>query len=142
MQLNPYLNFDGNAEEAFNFYKKIFGGEFTSLMRFSDMPEGEDKPVEEEANRIMHIALPIGDTSILMASDISSANGMQLIEGNNNYITISPDSLEETERLYEQLSEGGNIEMPLQKMFWGSYFASFKDKFGIEWMIDYAESTS
>lgn len=142
MQLNPYLNFDGNAEEAFNFYKKIFGGEFTSLMRFSDMPEGEDKPIEEEANRIMHISLPIGDTSILMASDISSANGMQLIEGNNNYITISPDSLEETERLYEQLSEGGDIEMPLQKMFWGSYFASFKDKFGVEWMIDYAESTS
>ncbi len=139
MKINPYLNFNGNAEEAFNFYKSVFGGEFTAVMRFSDVPNEEHQVSDEEANKIMHISLPVGD-AILMASDISESQGMKLVEGNNNYICLSPEDVAEGKRLFEKLSESGTVEMPYEKMFWGSYFASFKDKFGVCWMIDVAAS--
>lgn len=138
MKVNPYLNFDGTAEQALNFYKQVFGGEFQTVMRFSDMPQGEHPIADEEKNRIMHMALPLGD-SMLMASDTSPSMGHVLIEGNNNYVSLAPDSLEETQRIFDELSKGGEVEMPLQLMFWGDYFASFTDKFGVKWMLSFHE---
>ncbi len=136
MKISPYLNFDGNAEEAFNFYKSIFGGEFSYIMRFKDMPSGETPMPEEEGNRIMHISLPLAGGDSLMASDTSSAQGDKLIHGNNNYISLQPDSVDEARELFNKLSQGGKVEMPFEKMFWGDYFASFADKFGVLWMIN------
>ncbi|MEE6187624.1 VOC family protein [Niabella digestorum] len=136
-KLNPYLNFDGKAEEAFNFYKSVFGGEFLGpVTRMSELPGTENLP-ENEKNRIVHIALPIGN-DILMASDILPSAGHKLIEGNNNYISIFPDSREEADRLFNALSEGGVVEMPMADQFWGAYYGSFTDKFGVRWMINYS----
>jgi PhnB protein len=141
-KLNPYLNFDGKAEEAFNFYKSVFGGEFKGpINRMSDAP-GTENLSDEEKNRVMHVALPIGDGNTLMASDIIPSMGHKLIKGNNNYISLSPESREEAERLFNGLSAGGNIEMPLDDMFWGAYYGSFEDKFGIHWMVNYEKSPS
>lgn len=140
ISLNPYLNFNGTSEEAFNFYKSVFGGEFRALMRFSDTPEGDKMPPELR-NKIMHIALPIGN-NVIMATDALESLGQHLVEGNNSYISVSPDSLEETRRLFDALSAGGEVEMPLEKMFWGAWFASFKDKFGTRWMLDFSEQHS
>lgn len=134
--MNPYLNFDGKAEEAFNFYKSVFGGEFSGVHRMADMPHGENLP-ENEKNRIMHISLPINEHATLMASDIIPSAGHVLNEGNNVHISLHPSSREETEHLFNGLSEGGSIEMPLEDTFWGAYFGSFKDKFGIYWMVNF-----
>lgn len=141
MTVNPYLNFDGNAKEAMDFYKSVFGGEFAVVQKFSDMPPGPgSKPSPEEANRIMHIALPIGKDGMLMASDIAPSMGHKLTIGNNIYISLNPESKEEGERLYKGLSDGAKkIEMEFAKMFWGGWFGSFTDKFGICWMINYQE---
>jgi len=136
-KLNSYLNFDGNAEEAFNFYKSIFGGEFMGgVMKMGEMPGAENVP-ESEKNRVMHVALPITGGDLLMASDIMPSAGHKLIVGNNNYICISPESREEADRLFNGLSAGGEVEMPMEDQFWGDYFGSFKDKFGVCWMISY-----
>ena len=131
---NPYLNFSGNTEEAFNFYKSVFGGEFAMLMRFRDIPEN-DKIPPDARDKIMHIALPIGNGNVLMATD--ALLGQTLVQGNNYYLSISADSKEEADTLYTKLSAGGKIEMPLQDTFWGAYYGSFADKFGIQWMISY-----
>lgn len=132
-KLNPYLNFDGNCEDAFNYYKKVFGGEFSNFSRMSYLT-GEYIP-EEDSNLIMHVSLPFnGD--ILMGSDIPSSMKTQFKSGNNNYISIEPDSREEADRLFNELSDGGEIEMPMEEMFWGDYFGSFRDRFGIWWMIN------
>ncbi|RJR14874.1 VOC family protein [Candidatus Microgenomates bacterium] len=140
MKLNPYLNFDGNAREAFEFYKQVFGGEFGMVQTFAEMPTDENfKLSEEEKNLIMHISLPIGDGQVLMASDISKAQGMKLLVGNNNYISLTPDSMEEGKRLFQELSKNGTVEMPYEKQFWGDYFGSFKDKYGVGWMINFHE---
>lgn len=139
ISLNPYLNFPGTSEEAFTFYKSVFGGEFRAVMRFSETPDGEKMPAELR-DKIMHISLPIGN-NVIMATDAFESLGHKLVEGNNSYISISPDSLEETRRLFVALSEGGQVEMPLEKMFWG-WFASFKDKFGTRWMLDFNEEHS
>ena len=139
IKINPYLNFAGNTEEAFNFYKSVFGGKFTQVQRFKDIPKSEQPMPESETERIMHIALPIGDDTVLMGSDISEKMGMKLTVGNNNYISLHPDSKKDAERLFKKLSSGGKVEMPLAKMFWGAYFASFADKFGVLWMINYEE---
>lgn len=133
---NPYLNFDGQAEEAFNFYKSVFGGEFAALMRMTDAPGTENLP-ENEKNRLMHVALPLNDTTILMASDCVPSAGHVLKPGNNMYININTDSREEADRLFNGLSAGGEIEMPMEDMFWGDYFGSFKDKYQIQWMINF-----
>lgn len=135
MQLNPYLNFDGNAEAAFRFYQSVFGGEL-SIQRMSDVSD-LDNITDEEKNRLMHVSLPLSNGQLLMASDCLPSHGHVLKPGNNSYISISPDSREEAERLYEALSEDGEVEMPLQDMFWGDYFASFKDKFEVHWMINF-----
>jgi PhnB protein len=134
--VSPYLNFNGNTEEAFNFYKSVFGGEFLSVMRFKDNPEcGEMTDADKE--RIMHISLPIGDGAVLMGTDSLESLGQKLTLGNNFYICLSPDTKEEADKLFNGLSAGGKIEMPIQDMFWGAYWGSFTDKFGVQWMINY-----
>ncbi|NCA86998.1 MAG: VOC family protein [Clostridia bacterium] len=136
MKVNPYLNFDGQAEEAFNFYKSVFGGEFSGIMKMKEAPGTENLP-EDEQNRIMHISLPVGKDTVLMASDIFPSMGQKLVIGNNNYISLHPRSREEADRLFNGLSAGGRIEMPMEDQFWGDYFGSFTDKFGIGWMVNY-----
>ncbi|HYH57103.1 MAG TPA: VOC family protein [Anseongella sp.] len=136
-RINPYLNFDGTAEEAFNFYRSVFGGEFSGVHRMSETP-GSDQLPENERNRIMHISLPIDDHTTLMASDIMPSMDQRLNVGNNVYISIHPESREEADRLFEGLSGGGEIEMPMEDQFWGDYFGSFIDKFGIRWMVNYS----
>ena len=135
-KLAPYLNFDGTCQEAFNFYKSIFGGEFSSRHSMSDTPHAEGLP-ENERNRIMHISLPINENTTLMASDILPSAGHTLNEGNNVHLSLHPDSREEADRLFNGLSAGGKVEMPLQDTFWGAYYGNFKDKFGIQWMINF-----
>src|SRR5687768_2597907 len=131
--INPYLNFNGNTEEAFNFYKSVFGGEFLALMRFKDNPGCGDMS-ESDKDKVMHIALPIGNGNAIMATDALESMGQKLNVGNNVYIALSPDSKDEAERLFKGLSAGGKIEMPLQDMFWGALYGSFTDKFGVQWM--------
>lgn len=135
--MHPYLNFDGKAEEAFNFYKSVFGGEFTFFAKMGDTPES-DKLTEEEKNRVMHVALPINEHTILMASDCVPSAGHILKEGNNMYINLNAESREDADRLFNGLSVGGTIEMPMDDMFWGDYFGSFKDRFGIQWMVNFS----
>jgi len=137
---NTYLNFKGNCEEAFNFYKSVFGGEFNYIGKFGDMPAQEGQTMsEEEANKIMHVSLPIG-TSILMGSDTGGEWAPTFIQGNNFSISIGAESKEEADRLYEGLSDGGKATMPMADTFWGDYFGMFEDKFGINWMISYNEN--
>lgn len=139
MKINIYLNFAGNTEEAFNFYKSVFGGEFTSVVRFKDMPvEGMKIPKEDE-NKIMHIGLPIGKDSVLMATDALESLGQKLNQGNNFYISIHPDNRQEADRLFTTLSAGGTVEMPMADQVWGDYYGSFKDKFGVQWMINHSK---
>ncbi|RVU01405.1 VOC family protein [Mucilaginibacter limnophilus] len=135
MVINPYFNFNGNTEEAFNFYKSVFGGEFIMVMRFSDSPEAGNVPPGTE-NMIMHIALPVGN-NILMGTDAPDTMGFKLNMGNNIYMTLSPDSREQTDELFAKLSEGGSVDQPLQDMFWGAYFGTCTDKFGVLWMFSY-----
>ena len=134
MQVNPYLNFNGNSEEAFNFYKSVFGGEFATVMRFKDNPQCADL-TEADKERIMHIALPLNGGGMLMASDALESFGQKLNAGNNFYISLSPASREEADRLFAGLSDGGNVEMPMSDMFWG-YFGCFADRFGVQWMLN------
>ena len=134
IKLNPYLNFDGNCEEAFNYYKNVFGVEFSYFSRMSDI-ENQELP-EEDQNLVMHVSLSLGN-DILMGSDVSSSMKSMFKQGNNNYISLMPTSREEADRLFQELSAGGEVEMPMEEMFWGDYFGSFRDKFGIYWMINY-----
>lgn len=137
-KFNTYLNFAGNTEEAFNFYKSVFGGEFSSVVRFKDMPmEGVNIPKEDE-NKIMHIGLPIGKDNVLMATDALTSMGQKFVQGNNVHISIHPDSKEEADRIFNALSAGGTIEMPIADQMWGDYYGSFKDKFGVQWMVNYS----
>jgi PhnB protein len=135
-QINPHINFNGNAEEAFNFYKSVFGGEFAKIMRFKDLASAEFPVAENEANKIMHIALPIGK-NILMANDVPEILGSVNENENRSKISISAESREEADKLFNGLSAGGTIEMPISDSPWGSYFGMFRDKYGIEWMVDY-----
>jgi PhnB protein len=138
--INPYINFNGNTEEAFNFYKSVFGGEFAALMRFGEMPGCDEvsgnKMSDEDKSKIMHIALPIGD-SVLMATDALESMGQKLTEGNNFSISVSADSKEEADQVFTQLSGGGAVEMPIGDTFWGAYFGMCRDKFGINWLVNY-----
>jgi len=137
-QINPYIHFNGNAEEAFKFYKSVFGGEFAMVMRFKDMPGNPDHPIpESEANKIAHIALPIGKSDVLMASDTPEFMGKHNENETRSKISISAEAKEEADLLFTGLSEGGEIEMPIADSPWGSYFGMFRDKYGIEWMVDY-----
>ncbi|MEP7146682.1 MAG: VOC family protein [bacterium] len=129
--INPYLNFKGNTEEAFNFYKSIFGGEFTVVMRFKDLPPEAAVP-GSDPEKIMHIALPIGKETILMGNDVAETT-----IGNNFFISINMHSEGEADLIFKGLSAGGKVTMPMQKVFWGAYFGMFKDKFDIQWMVSF-----
>ena len=134
--INPYFNFLGNTEEAFNFYKSVFGGEFTTFQRFKDVP-GSEQMSDTDKEKIMHVALPIGGGNILMATDALESAGHKVTMGNNINISINAESEAEADKVFNGLSAGGKIEMPLQKTFWGAYFGMFEDKFGIKWMVNY-----
>jgi PhnB protein len=136
--INPYLNFPGTTEEAFKLYKSVFGGEFSSVQRMKDTPDADKVPAADR-DKIMHIALPIGNGIRLMASDSVESMGHKYTAGNNYYLSINVDSKQEADRVFNGLSKGGKIEMPMQKMFWGEYFGMFADKFGIQWMVSFAE---
>jgi PhnB protein len=142
-RVSTYLNFPGNTEEAFNFYKSVFGGEFGHIARFGEMPPTEGCPPLPEAakNLILHIELPILGGYVLMATDSPDCLGMSVQPGNNVHINLEPDTRAETERLFNALSEGGKVSMPLQDMFWGAYFASFTDRYGINWMVNCANQS-
>ena len=134
--INPHINFNGNAEEAFLFYKSVFGGEFRSIVRFKELSSPDFPVPEKEADKIMHIALPIGN-SILMANDVPEIMGRTNENENRSKIVISAESKEEADKLFNGLSVGGQIEMPMDNSPWGSYFGMFRDKYGIEWMVEY-----
>jgi PhnB protein len=139
--INPYINFNGNAEEAFNFYKSVFGGEFESVVRFKDL-EGPEFPVpEEDADKIMRIVLPIGGNT-LIANDVPASLGPVNEKENRSKIAISAETKEEADKLFNGLSEGGEVEMPMAESPWGTYFAMFRDKFGIEWTVEFNSSTA
>ncbi len=135
-QINPHINFNGNAEEAFTFYKSVFGGEFAKIIRFKDLEMPGMTLSDKEAQKIMHIALPIGK-NVLMANDVPDFMGPTNENENRSKISISAESREEADKLFNGLSEGGQIEAPIGDSPWGSYFGMFRDKFGIEWMVDY-----
>ncbi|MDP4262683.1 MAG: VOC family protein [Bacteroidota bacterium] len=137
--VNPYLNFPGNTEEAFNFYKSVFGGEFITLQRFKDTPEADRVP-QNLKEKIMHISLPIGKGNVLMATDALESMGHKVSAGTNFHLSINADSEEETKKLFTALSAGGKVTMPLDKMFWGAYFGMCTDKFGIQWMVSYDQN--
>lgn len=137
-QINPHINFNGNAEEAFHFYKSVFGGEFKRLVRFKDMAGAEFPMAESEKDRIMHIALPIGG-NLLMGNDVPEFMGRVNERENRSKIAVSAKNREEADRLFNGLSAGAEIEMPMADSPWGSYFGMFRDKYGIEWMVEYDE---
>ena len=134
--VNVYLNFMGNTEEAFNFYKSVFGGEFSMFQRFSDTPVAAQMP-EGDRSKIMHVTLPVGNGTVIMGTDALESQGHTLTTGTNFSIAIAPDTLEEGQKLFNGLAEGGKVGMPMEKMFWGAYFGQLTDKFGIQWMVNY-----
>ncbi len=134
--INPHINFNGNAEEAFEFYRSVFGGEFKKIVRFKDLPGAEEKVAKHEMNKIMHIALPIGK-NILMANDVPESMGRVSENENRSKIVINAESREEADKLFAGLSAGGDVEFPIGDSPWGSYFGMFRDKFGIEWMVEW-----
>ena len=140
-RVNTYLNFTNNTEEAFNFYKSIFGGEFSGggIARFSDIPpmEGAPEISESDKNLVMHIELPILGGHTLMGTDAPESMGFKVNMGNNVHVSLEPDSREETKNLFDALSAGGKVTMDLQDMFWGAYYGSCVDKFGVQWMFNF-----
>jgi PhnB protein len=138
--INPHINFNGNAEEAFTFYKSVFGGEFTKIIRFKDLAGPEFKVAKNEENKIMHIVLPIGKGSMLMANDVPEIMGKTNENENRSKIVISAESKEEADKLFNGLSVGGQIEGPIGDSGGGSYFGCFRDKYGIEWIVEFAQN--
>jgi PhnB protein len=134
--IHPHINFNGNAEEAFNFYKSVFGGEFAQVMRFKDLQNPELTLSESEADKIMHISLTIGG-NLLMGNDVPEHMGRTNEHENRSKIVITAESKEEADKLFNGLSAGGQVEMPIGESPWGSYFAMFRDKYGIEWMVNF-----
>ncbi|RPI73020.1 MAG: VOC family protein [Ignavibacteriales bacterium] len=135
--INTYLNFPVNTEEAFNFYKSVFGGDFAGgINRFGDMPESGNVS-ESDKNKIMHVGLPVGKNNMLMATDALESMGQKLDFGNNVHLSLEADNKEEADKLFKSLSEGGKVTMPLADAFWGAYFGMLTDKFGVHWMVNY-----
>jgi PhnB protein len=136
--VNIYLNFNGNCEEAFNFYKSVFGGEFPYIGRFGEMPPSDDYTVpEEDKQKVMHVSLPIGEGTTIMGSDTGAQWAPGFVQGNNFSVSVNAASKEEAEKLFNSLSEGGNVTMPLAKTFWSENFGMLTDKFGINWMVSF-----
>lgn len=143
-KVSTYLNFPRQTEEAFNFYKSVFGTEFADgIHRLSEVPpqEGQPQMPEEDKNLVMHVELPILGGHVLMGTDAPESMGFKVVNGNNMYINLQPDTRIETKRLFDELSAGGKVEMELQQMFWGDYFGSCKDKFGVQWMFNCSSKT-
>ena len=141
-KVSTYLNFPRTTEEAFNFYKSVFGGEFVGgINRMGQVPADPSRPpmAEADKNLVMHVALPILGGHMLMGTDAPESMGFKVNMGNNVYINLEPDSKEEADRLFAALSAGGKAEMPMQDMFWGDYFGSLTDKYGVQWMINYSK---
>jgi PhnB protein len=136
-QINPHVNFNGNAEEAFTFYKSVFGGEFTKIIRFKDLASAEFPVAKKEENKIMHIALSIGKDSMLMANDVPEIMGRTNENENRSKIVVSAESKAEADKIFNGLSVGGEIEGPIGDSPWGSYFGCFRDKYGIEWIVEF-----
>ncbi|MCI0416429.1 VOC family protein [bacterium] len=134
--INPYLSFAGNTEEAFQFYKSVFGGDFSAVMQWKDLPDA-GKVSDAERQKIMHISLPISEKNILMASDALESRGEKIVAGNNFYLAVNTESKEEANKIFKGLSAGGTVILPQQNTFWGSYFGMLTDKFGIQWMVSY-----
>jgi PhnB protein len=139
--INPYINFNGNAEEAFNFYKSVFGGEFEKIVRFKDLQSSGFPVSENEANKIMRIVLPIGGNT-LIANDVPESMGRVSENENRSKIAVSTQSREEADKIFAGLSVGGVVEMPMDKSPWGTYFAMFRDKYGIEWTVEFDPTES
>src|ERR1700753_1237574 len=135
--INPWINFNGNAEEAFTFYKSVFGGEFTRILRFKDLANEHFQPSESEANKVMTIALPIGKHNVLMANDVPEFMGRVSESENRSKIVVSAESREEADKIFNGLSAGGDIEGPIGDSPWGTYAGMFRDKYGIEWIVDF-----
>ena len=136
--INPWINFNGNAEEAFTFYKSVFGGEFAKVIRFKDLASPEFTVAEKEENKIMLISLPIGKSNMLMANDVPEIMGRVNENENRSKISVSTESKEEADKLFNGLSAGGTVEGPMGDGPWGSYFGMFRDKYGIEWIIEFS----
>jgi PhnB protein len=139
--INPWINFNGNAEEAFTFYKSIFGGEFTKIIRFKDLASAEFPVPDAEAEKIMLITLPIGKNNVLMANDVPAVMGEVSEEENRSKISVSTESKEEADTIFNGLSEGGQVEFPMGDSPWGTYFGMLRDKYGIEWMVEFSAVT-
>ena len=138
-RVSTYLNFADKTEEAFTFYKSVFGGEFEGgINRFGEVPPAEGMPplAEDDRNLVMHVALPILGGHVLMGTDAPASMGFHVTPGNNVYINLEPDTRAEADRLFAALSEGGRVEMPMQEMFWGAYYGSLADRYGVQWMIN------
>jgi len=137
--INPYINFNGNAEEAFTFYKSVFGGEFATIVRFKDLESPEFPVPAANADKIMRIALPIGD-NVLIANDVPPELGTVNERENRSKISVSADSRDEADKIFNGLSIGGEIEMPIAESPWGTYFAMFRDRYGIEWTVEFTDT--
>ncbi len=137
--INPWINFNGNAEEAFTFYKSVFGGKFKNIIRLKDIASPDFPVAETDENKIMRISLPIGKDNVLIANDIPAFMGKVNENENRSKISISTESKEEAERLFNGLSLGGTVEMPMSDSPWGTYFGMFRDKYGIEWIIEFTK---
>jgi len=135
--INPWINFNGNAEEAFTFYKSVFGGDFTKIIRFKDLASAEFQIPENEANKIMYIALPIGKHNVLIANDVPEFMGKVSENENRSKIAVSAESREEAEKIFNGLSAGGDVEGPIGDTPWGTYAGMFRDKYGIEWIVEF-----
>ncbi|MCM8568526.1 VOC family protein [Gramella jeungdoensis] len=137
--VNIYLTFNGDCKEAFDFYKSVFGGEYTNISTFGDMPPQEDMPPisNEDKDKIMHVSLPISKETMLMGSDTGGEWAKNFKKGNNFSISVNTASKQDADRIFNKLSDGGKITMPMDNTFWGSYFGMFSDKFGINWMVSF-----
>lgn len=137
ISVNPYLNFKGNTEQAFTFYREVFGGEFSTLIRFRDFPDNSMGVAEDELDKIAHIALPLGKHNLLMANDVATTWGRPFTQGNHCYLSLEAETPAEGERIFNALSQNGTVEMPLQETEWAELFGICIDQFGVQWMINY-----
>jgi PhnB protein len=136
--LNPYLNLPGTTEEAFTFYKSVFGGEFKSVVRYKDTPEAE-KLTPQDRNKLMHISLPIGKDNLLMGTDVLESMGQKISTGDNIHLSVHTESKAEADRIFKALFVGGKVDLPIGDMFWGDYFGMGKDRFGVQWMVNFSQ---
>jgi len=143
MRIHAYLNFDGRTEEAFRFYAEVLGGNLTEIHRFGSIPQdGSFELTSEQKNRVMHVALELTDGQMLMASDVLEGMGEPRVEGNNVSLSVHPASRSEADRIFNTLADGGTVTMPMEDQFWGDYYGSLVDRFGINWMVNYSEQAT